>query len=415
MRGSIKRQRGARTRQRRPKGGGSVYQMHRRDCSRPRKGCDCIWWVSYRGPDALRRAESSESRRKGDAERLLQRKVGQRENNLPVIVNAERLTFTDATKALIDDYTTNGKRSVRVVHQKLAHLLAYFGQRRLVGITKADVTAYVAHRQREGIVRERDVTTADGQTERKRVRIKDVSNAQINRELALLKRTFTLAQQSGRIALRPHIQLLRESAPRRGFFEPAEVASVLKHLPSEIRPVIEFAYVTGWRVHDEVLPLEWRHIDFTAGEVRLDRSKNGDGRVFPMTAALRRLLKAQHVARERLKKAGTIVPWVFWRMRAEGRGGTKTPRQIIAFTTAWKNACLTAGCPGRIPHDLRRTAVRNLVRAGVPQTIAMKLTGHKTDSVFRRYDIVSPNDLRVAVERLDALMPSLVASKQQGQ
>lgn len=90
-------------------------------------------------------------------------------------------------------------------------------------------------------------------------------------------------------------------------------------------------------------------------------------------------------------------------MVAKRRGGEKTPKQIIAFGKAWQSACKAAGCPGRVPHDLRRTAVRNLTRAGVPQTIAMKLTGHRTDSVFRRYDIVSPNDLRVAVERLNSM------------
>ena len=87
-----------------------------------------------------------------------------------------------------------------------------------------------------------------------------------------------------------------------------------------------------------------------------------------------------------------ICPFVFQR---DGR-------RIKTFKESWKNACKAAGCPGRIVHDLRRTAVRNLVRVGVPQAVAMKMTGHKTDSVFRRYDIVSPNDLRVAAERLNS-------------
>jgi integrase len=134
-----------------------------------------------------------------------------------------------------------------------------------------------------------------------------------------------------------------------------------------------------------------------------------------MTAALRQLLDAQRRERDRLKQAGIITPFVFWRMVAKGRGGEKQRKGITTFGIAWKHACVAAGCPGRIPHDLRRTAVRNLVRAGIPQTVAMKLTGHKTDSVFRRYDIVSPNDLRVAVERLDALTPSIGASQQQAQ
>jgi integrase len=205
--------------------------------------------------------------------------------------------------------------------------------------------------------------------------------------------------------------MLREDNVRRGFFEPDQLDAVLSHLPAEVQPVIRFAAMTGWRIADEVLPLEWSRIDFSAGEVRLDRSKNGDGRVFPMTMELRRLLLEQHAAHEQLKKAGVITPWVFWRMLADGRRGPKKPRPITTFTVAWKNACVAAGCPGRIPHDLRRTAVRNFVRAGIPQTVAMRLTGHKTDSVFRRYDIVSPSDLRVAVERLDALTQTLTASR----
>jgi integrase len=77
------------------------------------------------------------------------------------------------------------------------------------------------------------------------------------------------------------------------------------------RPAVQFAYLTGWRMASEVLPLEWRNVDFEAGEVRLDMSKNGEGRVFPVTDDLRALLLAQQTARDRLNKIGHVVPWVF--------------------------------------------------------------------------------------------------------
>ena len=121
-----------------------------------------------------------------------------------------------------------------------------------------------------------------------------VSAAEINRELAALRRMFTLAADDNPQLRAPRMPKLTESTPRQGFFESDQIAAVCRHLPAEVRAVVEFAYITGWLVPSEVQPLEWRNVDFGAGEVRLDAgtTKNGEGRIFPMTAALRELLEA---------------------------------------------------------------------------------------------------------------------------
>lgn len=115
--------------------------------------------------------------------------------------------------------------------------------------------------------------------------------------------------------------MLNEAAPRAGFFEREQYEGVLRHLPAELQPVVSLTYITGWRMADEVLPLEWRQVDFDAGDVRLEpgTTKNKEGRTFPFTAELRDVLKAQHAEHERLKKVGHIFPQVFFREVAEGR------------------------------------------------------------------------------------------------
>ena len=226
----------------------------------------------------------------------------------------------------------------------------------------------------------------------------------INRELAILKRTFTLAIQAGRIMHRPHIPMLEEDNVRKGFFELAQMHAVRERLPEPLRPVITFAYITGWRVPSEVLTLEWRQVDLGHGTVTLDqgKTKNREGRTFVMTTELRQVLESQRNKTSELERQrDRIVRWAFHR----------NGKPIRTFKGAWKAACIAAGLPGHIPHDFRRTAVRNLVRAGVPERVAMTMTGHKTRSVFERYNIVSEADLQDAARKLDAAAIAASAAK----
>ncbi len=358
-----------------------------------------IWWISYHGPDGKRCAESSESERKGDAERLLQRRVGAREHNLPVIQKAEQLTFDDAAQAVITSYEINNKPSLPVLRRRIVkHLVPFFGGRRMAGITAADITDYVAHRQRQGIIA--------WEGKRKGERINDVSGSEVNRELGTLKLIFNLAMKGGRIGSKPYIEMLDEPPPCKGFFERDQIAAVLTHLPPELAAVVEFAYITGWRVASEVLPIQWKQVDWKAGDVRLDAgtTKNRDARVIYMTGALRRLLEAQHAEHLRLAH-------VFVKMVATERGGEKRPKPIGSFKRAWMLACRAAGVPGKKLHDLRRTAVRDLDRAGVSRTVAMKMVGHRTESIYNRYNITSDGDLRDAARKLDAASAPILAEQ----
>jgi len=354
-----------------------------------------FWWIAYRGPDGKRHHESSGSTRKEDANRMLLKRTGAREHNLPVIPKVEHLTANASFDAVVLDMRTAGRRSVNVVERRInKHLLPFFGGRRMAGITVDDVRRYIAHRKEQGIVASRG--------ERKGERVADVSNAEINRELQILKRAFLLAMGEGRLGMRPRIPFLEESQPRAGFFEREQLDAVCRHLPEELQPVVRFAYITGWRMASEVLPLEWHRVDMARGVVTLapGTTKNGEGRTFVLTRELRTLLEEQE---RRRKATGQIVPWVFFRMVGK-RGGRapEQPRPITSFTKAWQAACRAACCPGRIPHDFRRTAVRNLDRAGVPRSVAMRMVGHKTEAIYRRYRIVDEQDLRDAAARLDA-------------
>jgi integrase len=210
-------------------------------------------------------------------------------------------------------------------------------------------------------------------------RRKAVSVGEINRELTVLKRMFSLAIEAGKLHHRPHFAMLREDNVRVGFFEYDEYQAVLAHLPDGMRPVVTFAYVTGWRINSEVLPIQWRQVDLRVGEVRLDpgTTKNREGRVFYLTPELLQLLKQQRVAADEIQREkNMIVQHVFFHRPVTRAGvpGHRAGQRIseCGFYQAWRRARAAAGCPGSIPHDFRRTAIRNMVRAGIPERVAMK-------------------------------------------
>ncbi len=294
----------------------------------------------------------------------------------PTLITAQpaRLTFRAAARDVLDDYRINRKRSLVDVQRHLRlHLEPFFGRRRMAAITTADVRRYVGRRQGEG-----------------------AKNATINRELSVLKRAFTLAIAAGTLPSRPHIPLLREDNVRRGFFEAGEFESVRRRLPPDLADFVSFLYTTGWRWRSEAARLRWANVAFDAGEVRLEpgTTKTGEGRIFPFTAELRALLERRRaVTRDREHELGRIVPHVFTRAHGEPLG---------TFNKAWATACRAAGVPGRVLHDFRRTAVRNLVRAGVPERVAMQMVGWKSRQMLDRYHIVSTADLIEAARKLDA-------------
>jgi integrase len=157
----------------------------------------------------------------------------------------------------------------------------------------------------------------------------------------------------------------------------------------------------GWRF-SEIADLAWAQIDRDNGIVRLEAgdTKNDEGRTVYLDDGLKEVFNRQW---EERKRSGKLIPYVFL-------NEAKTDR-VRDFRDAWNNACETAKIGKRIFHDFRRTPVRNMVRAGIPERVAMMISGHKTQSVFERYNIVNDTDLRQAAARQEAYLESQKVTK----
>jgi integrase len=326
-----------------------------------------IWWTRYwhRGQEFR---ESSHSDNEADARRLLRKRLGEIGSGKLIGPAAERVGFEDLAKALTNDYEVNRKRSIRSAELSIRHLRNYFGLHRAVDIRTDQISDYVLVRRQEG-----------------------AANGSINRELSCLKRMFNLALKAGRLSHAPYIPLLDENNARQGFLDHNLFITLRQALPDYLRDPVSFLYLSGWRL-GEMQTLQWRDVDVAGKLIRLraEHSKNKATRILPLAGELLEVIERARDSRR------LDCQLVFHRQG----------RPIGDFRKAWSNACRSAAVDGLIVHDLRRSAIRNMVRAGIPERVAMALSGHKTRSVFDRYNIVSEADLAEASERLHAHLAS---------
>lgn len=317
------------------------------------------YWIKYYR-HGKQFAESTHTDKLEIAKRMLKTREGEiAEGRIPGIC-FDRISFEDLLKDYVADYKINGKKTVKKAERCVKFLLEVFKGMMAPEITTDAIKKYVEKRLSGG-----------------------VNNATVNRELAAVKRAFNLAVRCTppKVSHVPYIPMLKENNVRKGFIEQKDYLALRKALPDYLKPVLSFGYFTGWR-KAEILNLKWSHVNLRDGIVRLEagETKNGEGRTLYMEPEL--LIMMQQLHKNRRMDSFFVF----------NRNGEK----IGDFHKVWETACIAAEKPGLLFHDLRRSAIRNMVRAGIPERVAMMISGHRTRSVFDRYNIVSQDDLKEA-------------------
>jgi integrase len=276
----------------------------------------------------------------------------------------ERQSLAELLDDLEQHYRVERRASLPQLRSHVKHLRRFFDGWRAMAVDAAAVRDFIEQRR------------ADGAAE-----------ASIARELEALRRAFTLAAAAGRLGFTPVLPTLAigHRNARQGFVAKADFQALLEVIgDSDVRDFAEWAWWSGMR-KGEIAKLRWEYLDRDAWTLAIPASDTKTRR--PRTLALEGPLR--DVMRRRLGARVFECPFIFHRDGAA----------ISEFRKTWAAACWRAGLAGLLFHDLRRSAVRNMVRAGVDPAVAMRVSGHRTRAVFDRYNIVSEDDLRAAAQR----------------
>jgi integrase len=381
---------------------GGVYQPKYRDAIAGELKQSAVWWIRY-SHHGKKYRESSKSEVRAVATALLKKRIGEAGLNRPVTTAMRNTTLDDLSRLVIANYDRNDRDSTARQVDAFNWLRDYFGGDCFADeISSSRLAKYIAWRREQ----------PDGRSRKRKGNVEyaappriGCSTATINRELASLRRGFRLAAQHEPplVARAPFIPLMRERNRRTGFFSYEEFTRLRDNLPDYLKPVMTCAFYTGWRTSSELLTRERRHIVDGMLVLEAGEGKTEQPRRFPLDVIpeLRETLEAQLEVTHALELAsGRVINLLF---HHDGRA-------IVDYLPAWRKACEAAGLMGRIPHDFRRSAAKNLTAAGVDPFTTMQLVGWSDIGMLRRYNIVDEQALKMGVGKLTALIDAQKAA-----
>jgi len=319
-----------------------------------------------------------------EAERWLKHRLGEitaeQHGGRPFVgPQQERVTVNQLLNALEQDYKLRDKWTVKIA-SVVKPLVEHFGTWKAVEVTSDAVGKYIEDLREDGL-----------------------QNSTINHRTQLLRQAFKVGMRNKVVSAAPYIPRLSEVGnERQGFFETADFEAVVSHLPEYLQDFARFGFLTGWR-KGSITSLRWSDVGEDVIYLRAENSKSRKPETMPIEGELLSII-------ERRRNAAVL----------EGENGSKRFAEFVFHRKglpigdcrkAWATACKAANVDHRLFHDLRRTASRNMISAGVPQAVAMKITGHRTDSMFRRYAIVNEEQKREALAKTQKYIADSPARK----
>jgi integrase len=323
------------------------------------RGSTC--WITYsRNGHQIRESADTDNPKKAHQLRL--RKLEEARKPEFVGPAEKKLDLNDLQKKIEADYERHGRRSVDTVKHCLKAVKEYFPYDRLLEITPSRIEAYQDHRLKQGMAR-----------------------ATVNREVRYLRHGYRLLFDAHEISYIPKVKLLEGENVREGFLNRPEFEAICKHLTPDVEDIVRFLYNCSWR-SGEAKGLEWGKVDLNDWVIWLSRKDEKTKR--PRTLAL--VGELREVIERRLADRRPDCPYVFHR----------NGKPIKNFRKAFKAAAKLEGLEGLLPHDMRRSGIRNMTKAGVGESEGMSISGHKTNSVYKRYNVIDEDMQRQALQRV---------------